>query len=87
MRPAGNTNGNPHPGAKKIARQPGKPVKESTMLKWALIFGIISLIAAGLGFGGIAGAAAGIAKVLFFVFLAICLILIIAGVFIGKKLT
>jgi len=56
------------------------------MLKWAIIFAVISLIAAALGFGGIAGAAAGIAKVLFFVFLAICVILIIAGVMAAKKL-
>ena len=39
------------------------------MLSWALMFFIIALIAATLGFGGIAGAAAGIAKILFFVFL------------------
>ncbi|HTL69362.1 MAG TPA: DUF1328 family protein [Lacunisphaera sp.] len=56
------------------------------MLKWAIIFGIISLIAAGLGFGGVAGAAAGIAKVLFFVFLAICAALFIGTLFVGKKL-
>ncbi len=56
------------------------------MLKWAIIFAVIALIAAGLGFGGVAGAAAGIAKILFFVFLAVCVILLIAGVTIGKKL-
>ena len=57
------------------------------MLKWAIIFAVISLIAAALGFGGIAGAAAGIAKVLFFIFLAIFVILLIAGVMAAKKLT
>jgi hypothetical protein len=31
------------------------------MLKWALIFLVVALIAAFLGFGGIAGASAGIA--------------------------
>lgn len=36
------------------------------MLGWALFFFIIAIIAAALGFGGIAGAAVGIAKILFF---------------------
>jgi uncharacterized membrane protein YtjA (UPF0391 family) len=35
------------------------------MLYWAAVFLVISIIAAALGFGGIAGAAAGIAKILF----------------------
>lgn len=39
------------------------------MLSWALTFLVIALIAAALGFGGVAGAATGIAKILFFVFL------------------
>ncbi|MGB3038959.1 MAG: DUF1328 domain-containing protein, partial [Methyloceanibacter sp.] len=36
------------------------------MLYWALVFLIVALVAAALGFGGIAGASAGIAKILFF---------------------
>lgn len=44
------------------------------MLHWSLIFLVIAIIAGILGFGGIAGAAIGIAKILFFVFLAIWLI-------------
>lgn len=39
------------------------------MLSWALTFLIIALIAAAFGFGGIASASAGIAQILFFVFL------------------
>jgi uncharacterized membrane protein YtjA (UPF0391 family) len=39
------------------------------MLHWALTFLIIALIAGFLGFGGIAGTATGMAKILFFVFL------------------
>jgi len=39
------------------------------MLGWALTFLIVALLAAAFGFGGIAGASAGIAKVLFFIFL------------------
>ena len=52
------------------------------MLYWAFVFLIISIIAAVLGFGGIAGATATIAKILFGIFLAmffLFLILVIAG--------
>ena len=37
------------------------------MLRWALIFLVVALVAALFGFGGIAAGAAGIAKILFFV--------------------
>jgi uncharacterized membrane protein YtjA (UPF0391 family) len=43
--------------------------REIAMLGWAFTFLVIALIAAALGFGGVAGAATGIAKILFFVFL------------------
>ena len=39
------------------------------MLRWALGFFVIALVAALLGFTGIAVASAGIAKVIFFIFL------------------
>ncbi|MCB0393285.1 MAG: DUF1328 domain-containing protein [Bdellovibrionales bacterium] len=39
------------------------------MLYWALMFFILSIVAATLGFGGVAAATAGVAKILFFVFL------------------
>src|SRR5690606_9960449 len=44
------------------------------MLKWALIFLVISLISGFLGFSGISAATATIAKVLFFIALALFLI-------------
>ena len=44
------------------------------MLRWALIFLVVALIAAALGFGGLAGTAVGIAKILFFVFLVLFLV-------------
>lgn len=44
------------------------------MLYWALMFFVVALIAALFGFTGIALAAAGIAKILFFVFLVFFLI-------------
>lgn len=39
------------------------------LLKWALIFFIVAIVAAVFGFTGIAVAAANIAKILFYVFL------------------
>ena len=47
------------------------------MLTWALTFLVLSIIAAALGFGGIAGAAAGVAQLLFYVFIVL---LIISGI-------
>ena len=41
------------------------------MLGWALLFFILALVAAVFGFGGIATGLAGIAKILFFVFLVV----------------
>ena len=38
------------------------------MLRWSITFFLIALVAAVFGFGGIAGAAAGIAEILFYVF-------------------
>ena len=49
------------------------------MLNWALTFLIVALAAAVLGFGGIAGEAAWIAKVLFVVFLVMFLISALTG--------
>lgn len=49
------------------------------MLSWAITFLIIALIAAILGFGGVAGTAVGIAKILFFVFLALFIVSLIFG--------
>jgi len=42
------------------------------MLSYAITFFVIALVAAFLGFGFIAGTAAMIAKVLFFIFLVLC---------------
>lgn len=55
------------------------------MFKWALIFAVIALAAAVLGFGGIAGASAGIAKILFFVGLALVALFVILGAMAGRK--
>ncbi|MCA9177969.1 MAG: DUF1328 domain-containing protein [Planctomycetales bacterium] len=49
------------------------------MLSCAITFLIIALIAAVFGFGGIAGASVGIAKLLFFVFLVLFFISLVFG--------
>lgn len=49
------------------------------MLYWAVVFLIIALVAGVLGFGGIAGASVGIARVLFGIFLVLFLVSLIAG--------
>jgi uncharacterized membrane protein YtjA (UPF0391 family) len=54
------------------------------MLKWAIIFFVISLIAGFFGFTGVASGAKTIAKVLFFVAIVIFLIVLVFGVFLGS---
>jgi uncharacterized membrane protein YtjA (UPF0391 family) len=49
------------------------------MLRWALVFLVVAIIAAVLGFGNIAGDAAYIAKILFFLFLIIFVVMLILG--------
>ena len=56
------------------------------MLKLALFFLVVSLVAAVFGFTGISAAAAGIAKILFFLFLVIFLALLIGGLMLGSAL-
>jgi uncharacterized membrane protein YtjA (UPF0391 family) len=57
---------------------------EAVMLGWALTFLVVALIAAVLGFGGIAGAAVGIAKIIFFVAIILFLISAVAGAMRGR---
>jgi uncharacterized membrane protein YtjA (UPF0391 family) len=60
---------------------------ECGMLKWAIVFAVVALIAGGLGFGGVAGAAAGVAKILFFLFAVGFVIFLALGVMAGRKLS
>jgi uncharacterized membrane protein YtjA (UPF0391 family) len=57
---------------------------ENSMLGWALTFLVIALIAALLGFGGVAGTAVGIAKIIFFVAIVLFLISAVAGALRGR---
>lgn len=55
------------------------------MLGWALTFLIIALVAAIFGFGGIAGTAIGIAKIIFVVALVLFAISLIYGLITGRR--
>jgi uncharacterized membrane protein YtjA (UPF0391 family) len=54
------------------------------MLKWAIIFLIAGLLLGALGFGGIGGTFVGIAKILFFVAVALFVIFLVLGLLAGK---
>jgi uncharacterized membrane protein YtjA (UPF0391 family) len=58
--------------------------KEIPMLGWAVTFLVIALIAAALGFGGIAGTSAGIAQILFFIFIVLFVVAMIARALRGR---
>lgn len=55
------------------------------MLKWAAIFAVIALVLGLLGFGGLSGAAWGIAKFLFWVAVAIAILFVILGLTVYKS--
>lgn len=54
------------------------------MLRWTLLLLVIAVIAGLFGFTGVAGTATGIARTLFFVFLALLIISAIVSAFRGK---
>lgn len=54
------------------------------MLKWAVIFFVVSLVAGALGFTGIAGGARKLAQILFGLFLLIAIIVVAIAVAIGQ---
>ena len=56
------------------------------MLRLALFFLVVSLVAALFGFGGIAAATADIARILFFIAIVIFLVLLVAGLMAGSTL-
>jgi uncharacterized membrane protein YtjA (UPF0391 family) len=66
-------------------RRFGRIERRTAMLGWAVTFLIIALIAAILGFGGIAGVAIEAAKIVFFVAIILFAISVIAGVLRGRR--
>ena len=57
------------------------------MLGWAISFLVIAIIAAVLGFGGIAGTAMGIAEMIFYVAIVLFVISAVVGLVRGRSST
>ena len=68
-------------------RQTEALVNFGNLLHWAVVFLVIAIIAAVLGFGGIAGFAVEIAKIIFFVAIVLFLISAVVGLMRGRTPT
>ncbi len=55
------------------------------MLGWVITFLVIALIAAALGFGGLAGTAVGLAKIVFYIFLVLFVISLVYSLVTGRS--
>ncbi|MGD9710912.1 MAG: DUF1328 domain-containing protein [Thermomicrobiales bacterium] len=55
------------------------------MLQWAIFFLIVALIAAVLGFGGVAAISVEFAKIVFWVFLVLFALSLIYGLITGRR--
>ncbi len=55
------------------------------MLRWALAFFVLALVAALFGFGGLAATAGGIARSLFYVFLIVFLVSLVFGLTASRR--
>jgi uncharacterized membrane protein YtjA (UPF0391 family) len=56
-----------------------------SLLKWALVFFVISIIAALFGFTDIAAATADVARILFYIFLVIFIVLLVLGLVVSRR--
>jgi uncharacterized membrane protein YtjA (UPF0391 family) len=66
--------------AKVLMLSENKPGERAmTLLKWALLFFVVSIVAGILGFTGVAAASADIARVLFYIFMIIFVVLLLLG--------
>jgi uncharacterized membrane protein YtjA (UPF0391 family) len=68
-------------GSGDIGRARTQKGEKRTMLRWALLFLVIALVAGLLGFAGVAGAASNIAWIIFVLFL----ILFVVSLFMGGR--
>jgi uncharacterized membrane protein YtjA (UPF0391 family) len=68
-------------GTKSTMVDYSSDIKEPAMnlLRWALIFLVVSLVAALFGFGGISAASADIARILFYIFVVIFFVFLVLG--------
>jgi uncharacterized membrane protein YtjA (UPF0391 family) len=64
-----------------VASKPNALWPEVSMLHYTVVFFLIAIVAALLGFSGIAAGAASIAKILFFVFLVCAVVSLLLGAF------
>ncbi len=55
------------------------------MLGWVITFLVIALIAAALGFGGVAGTAVGLAKIVFYIFIVLFVISLVYSLVTGRR--
>lgn len=55
-----------------------------TLLKWALICFVVSLLAGGLGFTGIASGAGSLARILFGLFMVVAIVIVVIAFAVGK---
>jgi len=62
----------------------GQRTEIMSLLKWALIMLVVSLVAALFGFTDLAAASAEVARVLFYIFLVIFLVLLVLGLMAGR---
>jgi uncharacterized membrane protein YtjA (UPF0391 family) len=58
-----------------------------TILKWAVIMLLVSLVAALFGFTDLAAASAEVARVLFYIFALIFLVLLVLGLTVYRKVS
>jgi len=68
-----------HKSAMVIRMQIDMADERNAMLNWTIMFLVVALAAALFGFTGIAVAAAGIAKIIFFLFLVLFLLSLLTG--------
>lgn len=57
------------------------------MLRMAMMFLVLALVAGVLGFGGLASASMGIAKILFWLFVVLFVVTLVVAVAAGRKIT
>jgi len=55
------------------------------MLRWAMAFLVLALVAALFGFGGLVVASVGIAQVMFYLFLLVFLVTLVLGLVSGRQ--
>jgi uncharacterized membrane protein YtjA (UPF0391 family) len=56
------------------------------MLRWALIFFVVSIVAGVFGFTNISSAAGGIARLLFFIFVAVFIVFLVLSILDGQRI-